>query len=453
MTLKKKLDVMLKKPSGAAVWFLFFILVAAVFPLQQETGFISPISQFRLKNGLEVVLSEDDALPLVSVVMAYHAGSINEEPGKAGLSYLLENIMFLGSSNVGPMQHISHISRVGGEPNASTTEDITYFYQTVPSNQLALVLWLESDRLKALEIDAAKVERAKQAILDEIRQRRAAEPYLESALAFDQTLYPDFSRGHSILGREEDIRNLRLEDVKNFYSSHYVPNNAVLVIVGDINIPKTRELVEKFFEGIPSVREPPSPPPAPPPERKEVTQVFQEVLAPSPAFHLGYRVAAPYTQDYYTMVIIDYILLKGESSRLRRKLVKKESLAVHLSGGIEKRKDFAAFKIFAVNNNERMVELCQKGTFSEINRLRTSYVSEAELQKAKNLFKRDYVHRLSIPAERAMFLAEMFFSPVDLKDVPGELAKYLRVTPFEVIGIANRYLVPENSVILNVRTR
>jgi zinc protease len=153
------------------------------------------------------------------------------------------------------------------------------------------------------------------------------------------------------------------------------------------------------------------------------------------------------------MAIIDYILLKGESSRLRRKLVKKESLAVYLSGGIEKRNDFAVFKIFAINNNETMVDLCQKAIFSEINKLRTSYVSETELQRAKNLFKRDYVHRLSVPVERAMFLAEMFFSPIDLKDVPAELAKYLRVTPFEVIGIANRYLVPENSVILNVKTR
>jgi zinc protease len=444
---------MLKKPSGAAACSLFFILAAAAFPLQKEAGFAYPVFQFRLKNGLEVVLSEDDSLPLVSVVMAYHVGSINEEPGKSGLAYLLENIMFMGSSNVGPMQHISHVSRIGGEPNASTTEDITYFYQTVPSNQLALVLWLESDRLKALEINAAKVERAKQAFLDEIRQRKAAEPYLESGIAFDLILYPDFARGHGILGREEDIRNLRVEDVKNFYSSHYVPNNAVLVIVGDINVPRTRELVEKYFEGISPVRELPSPPPSPPPDRKEVTQVFQEVLAPSPAFHLGYRIASPYTPYYYTMVIIDYILLKGESSRLRRKLIKKESLAVYLSGGIEKRKDFAVFKIFAVNNNETMVDLCRKAIFSEINKLRTSYVSETELQKAKNLFKRDYVHRLSVPVERAMFLAEMFFSPIDLKDVPGELAKYLRVTPFEVIGIVNRYLVPENSVILNVKTR
>jgi zinc protease len=444
---------MLKKPSGAAAWSLFFILAAAAFPIQKEAGFAYPVSQFRLKNGLEVVLSEDDSLPLVSVVMAYHVGSINEEPGKSGLAYLLENIMFMGSSNVGPMQHISHVSRIGGEPNASTTEDITYFYQTVPSNQLALVLWLESDRLKALEIDAAKVERAKQAFLDEIRQRKAAEPYLESGIAFDLILYPDFARGHSILGREEDIRNLKVEDVKNFYSSHYVPNNAVLVIVGDINVPRTRELVEKYFEGISPVRELPSPPPSPPPDRKEVSQVFQEVLAPSPAFHLGYRIASPYTQDYYTLALIDYILLKGESSRLRRKLIKKESLAIYLSGGIEKRKDFAVFKIFAVNNNETMVDLCRKAIFSEINKLRTGYVSETELQKAKNLFKRDYVHRLSVPVERAMFLAEMFFSPVDLKDVPGELAKYLRVTPFEVIGIVNRYLVPENSVILNVKTR
>jgi predicted Zn-dependent peptidase len=124
------------------------------------------------------------------------------------------------------MQHIGYVSRVGGEPNASTTEDITYFYQTVPANQLALVLWLESDRMKSLEIDAAKAERVKQFLLDGMAQRKAAEPYLDSLLAFDRLVYPDFAHGHAVLGREEDISRLEVEDVRAFYASYYVPSNA-----------------------------------------------------------------------------------------------------------------------------------------------------------------------------------------------------------------------------------
>ena len=432
---------------------LLFIPAIYSLALQVEPGFPFPVSHFKLKNGLDVILSEDFSLPLVSVVMAYHAGSMDEQPGKTGLAYLCENMMFMGSFNVGPMQHISFISRTGGELSASTTEDVTYFYQTVPSNQLALVLWLESDRLKALEIDAAKTERARQDLLREIAQRKAGEPYLESSFAFDRLLFPDFAHGHNILGREEDIRNIGVEDVKGFYAAHYIPNNAVLVVVGHINLARTRELVEKYFEGIDAGRELPVPPPLKPAERREVVQAYQEVLAPSPAFHLGYRIASPYSPDYYALAILDYLLLKGGSSRLYRKLVKRESLAFYLSGGIEKRAGFAAFKIFAINNNETMVDLCQKGVFSEINRLRTGYVSQTELEKAKSLFKRDYVNRLAVPVERAMFLAEAFFSAVGLEDTPKELARYLRITPYEISVNVNRYLVPENSVILNVKTR
>jgi zinc protease len=436
------------------VWlFLFFLISLGASAGQEEPGFPFSWSRFTLKNGLEVVLSEDDTLPLVSVVLAYQAGSIYEQPGKTGLALLLENMMFMGSLNVGPMQHIGYVNRVGGEPNASTTEDITYFYETVPSNQLALVLWLESDRMKTLEIDAAKAERAKQSLLDEITQRKAAEPYLDSLLAFDRLLFPDFAHGHSILGREEDILRLEVEDVRAFYATYYVPSNAALVVVGKIDMARTRELVEKYFETIALGRKLPLFLPPRPPEKKAVVQAFQDSLVPSPAFHLGYRIAPPYSRDYYVLAVLDYLLFKGKSARLYRKLVKKEGLALYIAGGIEKRKDVAVIKLFAMNNNETMVELCQKSIISELNRLRTSDISSEELAKAKNLFKRDYINRLASPMERAMFLAEMVFSPVGLDGLPGQLPRYMRVNPYEVRMAINRYLVPESSVTMNVNLK
>jgi predicted Zn-dependent peptidase len=420
---------------------------------QDEPGLPFSWSRFTLQNGLEVVLSEDEALPLVSVVLAYQAGSIYEQPGKTGLAFLLENMMFMGSLNVGPMQHLGYISRVGGEPNASTTEDITYFYQTVPANQLALVLWLESDRMKTLEIDAAKVERAKQSLIDQISQRRAAEPYLDSQLVFDRLLYPDFAHGHGVLGREEDITGLEVADVRAFYAAHYVPNNAALVIVGNIDLARTRELVEKYFETIAPGRKPPLFLPPRPPDKREVIQSFEDSLIPSSAFHLGYRIAPPYSRDYYVLAVLDYFLFKGKSARLYRKLVKKEGLALYITGDVEKRKDMAAIKIFAMNNNETMVELCQKAVISEFNKLRTSDVSPEELAKAKSLFKRDYLGRLASPMERAMFLAEMVFSPVGLDGLPDQLSKYMRISPYEIRQAVSRYLVPEGSVILNVKLK
>jgi zinc protease len=447
-----KKSAMSKICSGLGLSLVFLAGLGAS-ARQQPSGFPYTWSNFTLKNGLEVVLSEDDTLPLVSVVVAYQAGSLYEQPGKTGLAYLLENLMFMGSLNVGPMQHFGYINRVGGEPSARTAEDVAYFYQTVPSNQLALVLWLESDRMKALEIDAAKAERAKQFLLDEIRQRKAADPYLNSQLAFDRLVYPDFAHGHGVMGTEEDIQRLDVEDIRAFWASYYVPSNAALVVVGNIDIPRARELVEKYFETIPSGRKPPLFLPPRPPEKRQVVQSFEDGLVPSLAFHLGFRIAPPFSRDYYVLGILDYLLFKGKSARFYRKLVKKEGLALYVTGGIEKRKDVAVLKLFAMNNNKTIVELCQKSVFSELNKLRTSDVSDEDLSKAKSLFKRDYLGRLASPLERAMFLAEMVFSPIGLDGLPDELPRHMRISPFEVRMVVNRYLVPESSVILNVNLK
>jgi predicted Zn-dependent peptidase len=153
------------------------------------------------------------------------------------------------------------------------------------------------------------------------------------------------------------------------------------------------------------------------------------------------------------LTVLDYILFHGRSARLYRKLVKREGLALFVSGGIEERKDVAVMKLFSMNNNETMVELCQRSLFSEINKLRTYEVSEDELAKAKNLLKRDYLTRLASPQERAMFLAEMLFSPVGLDALPDQLSKYMRVGPGELRVAASRYLSPESSVILNVKLK
>ncbi len=297
------------------------LVLAMANGAQEEEGLPFPVSRFKLRNGLEVVLSEDDSFPLVSVVVAYGAGSIYEEPGQTGLAYLLENLMFQGSLNIGPMQHLSYIDRIGGIPNAATTEDIVYFYQTVPANQLALVLWLESDRMRYLEINPAKVEEVKASLVDELRQRRGENPYLESSWAFDRLVYPGFAHSHPVLGREEDIRRLNVENVRDFYETYFIPNNAVLCIVGNINLAKAKELVEKYFGSLPPGKVLPLFLPPRPAEKRAIIESFQEPLASSPAFHLGFRIAAPYSQDFYALTLMDYLLLKGKSSRLYKRII------------------------------------------------------------------------------------------------------------------------------------
>jgi zinc protease len=416
-------------------------------------GFDFPLTQYRLKNGLHVVLSEDDSLPVVSVVVAYGAGPVREEPGKSGLAYLMENLMFQGSENVSPMQHINYIQRIGGEFNANTSLDKTYFYETVPSNQLALALWLESDRMATLAITGPNVERAKEALIAERRQRRTSEPYMESFFLFDSLLFPDFAYGHPVIGTEEDLKRIDEADVRAFASAYYIPNNAVLCVTGSFALAKTRELIAKYFETIPRGADvlPPPPPRIETPADRE--RIVQDPLAPSPAFHLGFRPSRLQTGEARSLRILDFLLTRGKSSRLHKRLVKKERIALYLNGGVEERGGIPALRIFAISPNNVMADLCRKAVAAEIGKLRTTLVPEAELAKAKVLFKGDYLDRMTRSLPRALLLCESILSGNRLEDIPEEFERHLRVTPLMINSLANRLFKPENAYSLDLRAK
>jgi zinc protease len=443
---------MLHKKIGAAG--LAIVLAAGSLVSQAPNKYAFPFSQYQLKNGLQVILSEDDSFPVVSVAVAYKVGSVHELPGKSGLAYLMENMMFSGSADVFPQQHFNNINRVGGNLNASTSEDMSIFYQTVPSNQLALVLWMESDRMRYLEINEDSLEETRKELLDIMRQRRSADPYQENQFSFDQLLYMDFPYSNPVWGSEDDLLNLTLDDVKNFYSSYYVPNNAVLCITGNFNKMKTGELVAKYFETIPRGKD--SSFVAAPYKyvKKQVIKTEEDSLALAPAFYMGFRLSLFAPNDIYSLTILDYILMRGRSSRIMRRLLDPNNkLAYQLSGGIEKRRDRFAFKIFVVANNLYWINQCQNAVFSELDKLKTAYPSDAELNKAKNMFKRDYLDRIATTQDKAIFLCEKYFALGNLDDLPLEFEKIMNVSNTDIVTVAHRYFTIDNSLILNIRTK
>jgi len=408
---------------------------------------------YKLKNGLTVVLSEDDRLPLVSVVVAYKAGSIYESAGKTGLAALLENFMFEGSADVPEHQHINLVNRVGGTLSAAANEERTLFYQTVPANQLALALWLESDRMRFLEMKEDRFEKIRGDLLEEFRQRRQSEPYLAGLAAFDLLLYKDFPFGHSLSGTEDDIRGLTLEDTRNFYNNYYGPNNAVLCITGGLNKTRARELISRYFESLPRCRDMASHFEPISWIKKATAGGAVDPLATAPAFYLGFRIVPPPSRDYYTLVLIDYILLRARTSRLNRRLLGLDSkIAYDLAGGIERRRDRTVYKIF-VQASPAMIEPCQNAIFDEMDKLKRRFVSPEELDKFKAVLKQDYYLRISNALDRALFLVDAWLTLPDMESVGRELDKFLAVTPGDVIGIANRYFTSENSVLWDIRTK
>jgi predicted Zn-dependent peptidase len=428
-------------------------LFAPASALAQRGGAF-PLTSYRLKNGLNVILSEDISLPIVSVAVAYGAGSVVEPAGKTGMASMMENLMFSGSANVPPRQHFNYINRVGGTFNAMVSEDRTVFYETVPSNRLSLLLWLESDRMRSLEIGAKALEDARSALLEDLQDRRATDPFFESSRKFDQLLYSDFAQSQSLLGTEEDVRGLTIEDLRAFYAANYGPNNAVLCITGSFDKLRARELVSQYFETLPRGRDAVLAVEPLALARKQVVQSFVEPTATAPAFYLGFRLPAPRSVDFYTLTLLDYILFRGRTSKIARRLLNPDAkIAYRLSGGIERRRDRAVYKIFVIANNDVMIQYCQTALFSELARLKSSPLSEDDLSRYKAMFKQDYLARLSTTVDRALYLDDYFLTLGGFQEFGLDLEKYMSVSAADVIGIVARYLTPENSIILDVRTK
>lgn len=420
-------------------------------PVRSGLGFTA--EEFRLRNGLRVVLSVDARLPLVTVAVGYGAGTIRERPGQEGLAYLIENLMFQGSENVGPLQHIQFVQKVGGELNATTTVDKALYYETLPSNYLALALWLESDRMKSLAITSAAIERTRDELVQEHRERLAGDPYLASFAEFDALLYPDFAYGHPLIGRGEGMMALTGEDVEAFHRAHYVPNNAVLAIVGNIDPVRTRELVARYFDSIPPG--PDVPAPALPAFKRESDALvrFFPISGPSAGFHMGFRFHPLYPGELDALRILEYLLFVGDGSRVKHRLLRRDRTSHHLSVVLEERLKVAALKVFSLNTNADLVSRAERALLGEIDKLRTNTISRDELEKARRRFKLDYLDRLSTLRDRALLLVDAAFEGRSLAALDEDLENALRVEPQAILAFVARYFTPQNRVVLEFGPR
>ncbi len=447
---------MVSKFRTLGVFAVCALLLASHAPCQEPeelTAWPGAIIQYELKNRLRVVLYKDSSFPVVSVVVAYRAGTMVEGRGQSGLAYLVENLMFEGSENVGPRQHFNFIQRAGGELNATTTYDRTVFYQTLPSNQLALALWLESDRMRSLAVNPGILEKVRGVIIDTFQKRKEQEAYFESYDSFDEILYQDFSYAHSLVGTGEDLRRFTVEDVLAFHNKFYVPNNAVLCIVGNIDILRTRELVSRYFDTIPPGDDAPLPAPPRIEQQKEIQRTWNENQASIPGFHLGYRFHPLQTGDVYTLRILEYILLRGPTSRLYSRLIRKDRLALDIKGDLEHRLSMMALKIFVICNNAYMADRSRRAILAEIEKIKANPVSASELRKIKNLFKMDYFKTLETTIGRALYLINAVFSDIPVDRIPDELMKHLSVPAATIRSLAQRHFKESNRVILLVEVK
>ena len=410
----------------------------------------TPIQQFSLANGLRIVLCEDHAVPVVSVALYYDVGSRNERVGRTGFAHLFEHMMFQGSENVPKAAHFQYIFNAGGSMNGTTSTERTNYYETLPASHLPLALWLESDRMRSLKVTQENLDNQRNAVQEEKRLRYDNQPYVNAFLRINELIFKNPANAHSTIGSMEDLDAATIEDVQEFFRIYYAPNNAVLAIVGDFEAGEAIDLVRKYFEEIPSQ---PTPPPVDVSEPEDVAQsqeVFDDKLAPAPAFVLGWKIPPRRTPDFYALSLAADLIFEGDSSRLYQKLVKGDESVVSIQGGIDERRGPSALYIFALPKPREQVTTIRNQIFDEIRSLRTSGPSAAEMEKLRNGLCNDVVRGRQSTMYRAQRLAEYALYDGDPTLFDTELDHYLAITPEQIRSAVERFLDVDNRVVLDI---
>jgi zinc protease len=403
-----------------------------------------------LANGLKIVSMEDHHAPVVTVEIWYHVGSKDEPAGKAGFAHLFEHLMFKGSAHVPPQGLMRAIEGMGGHYNADTFFDRTRFYETVPSNALDRILWLEADRMASLRVDQKNMTSERQVVEEEHRVDIENAPYgrfLEYAAAL---LYPaSHPYAHIPIGIMADLDRAVLPDVQAFHSQYYRPNDATLVVVGDFTTQECLAHIRRYFGPIPAYRKPFVRFPAPPVAQTEPkSETFYDKLAPLPLVGMAFRMPPAASSDTPVFDVISYILSTGQSSRLYRSLVRDQQLAVQAEGQTLDLKLGGFFYFDAVANVGKSPAQLQAALDKQIALLRTQPVSAGELAKAKNQALTRRVFGLLSTEDKASELGEADLFYGTPAEVNRKIAQIDAVTAADVQRVARKYFAADQENVL-----
>jgi zinc protease len=424
---------------------LFIILLAAGVQAQMnKIDFI----EYELENGLHVILHQDNSTPITAISVMYHVGSKNEKPDRTGFAHFFEHLLFEGSKNIDRGEYDDYVESAGGTLNANTSFDRTYYYEILPSNQLELGLWLESERMLHAKVEAIGIETQREVVKEERRQRIENQPYgsiMQESLKRAFTVHP---YNWPIIGSMEHLNAATEEDYVGFYNMYYVPNNAVLSIAGDINIEETKTFVQKYFATIPKGTENIyRPEVVEPPLAGEVRDtIFDNIQLP--AVIQTYRIPAQGTPDYYAVDMLSTLLSSGKSSRLSKALVDEQQKAAFVGNFPLPMEDPGASLLFAIcnlGNDPYDVEL---SLAAEVEKVKTELISEKEFQKLRNKVENSFVSGNSRVVGIAESLANyhMYFGDANL--INTEIDRYLAVTREDIMAAAKKYYRDDNRVVL-----
>ncbi|SFU28204.1 Predicted Zn-dependent peptidase [Pustulibacterium marinum] len=421
------------------------LLTVAAAMLLGSLSFAQEVAyeEYDLDNGLHVILHQDNSAPVVTTSVMYHVGSKDEEPGRTGFAHFFEHLLFEGTENIERGEWFGIVSSHGGSNNANTTQDRTYYYETFPSNNLELGLWMESERMMHPVINQIGVDTQNEVVKEEKRQRIDNAPY--GKVIYGTGINPFLFKNHpykeSVIGSMEDLDAAKLEEFRAFNEKFYNPNNAVLVVAGDIDFSDTKKMINDYFAPIENH--------APKPERtvvkeEPITATIMETEYDSniqiPLKIFAYKTPSMKERDAYVLDYISTLLTGGKSSRLYKKMVDEQKIAMQVLAFPRSMEDYGTYIIGALPLADTSLETLAESIDEEITKIQTELITEREYQKLRNQFENNFVNSNSSIQGIANSLARYYMLYGDTSLVNKEIEIYRDITREDIKRVANEYL-------------
>ncbi|ESU28066.1 peptidase M16-like protein [Flavobacterium saliperosum S13] len=405
--------------------------------------------EYKLDNGLHVILHQDKSAPVVITSVMYHVGSKDENPERTGFAHFFEHLLFEGTKNIARGEWFKLVTANGGNNNANTSEDRTYYYEVFPSNNLQLALWMESERLMHPVINKIGVDTQNEVVKEEKRLRVDNQPYGNLITAVKQNMYKVHPYRWAPIGSMEHLDAATLEEFQAFNKKFYIPNNAVLVVAGDFDPAQAKEWIKGYFSPIPKGTPVVKQKFEEAPITQTIKATYQDPNIQIPMMVATYRTPSMKTRDARVLDMISSVLSDGKSSRLYKKMVDDKKMALQIGAFNYSQEDYGMYILYGLPMGQNTTESLVKEVDEEIVKLQTELISEKDFQKLQNKFENQYVNSNASVEGIAENLASFYLLYGDVNLINTEIDIYRSITREEIREVAKKYLNPNQRLILD----
>jgi predicted Zn-dependent peptidase len=423
---------------------LFVFALLAFNSLAQKVQY----EEYKLDNGMHVILYQDNSVPVVKVEVMYGVGSKDDPTNKTGFAHFFEHLLFEGTENIDRGEWFKIVSANGGRNNAYTTYDLTTYFEIFPSNQLELGLWMESERLLHPEINQIGVDTQNGVIKEERRQTQDNRPYGNLISEVTRHLFPNTGYQHAIIGSIADLDNATLADFQQFHKTYYVPNNAVLVVAGDFEKKQTKQWIQDYFAPIPKGENVMRSEFTTTSVNQQIDAKFHDSNIQTPMMVLAYKTPPANSRDAMVLDLISSILSDGKSSRLSKKLVDDKKMALFIGAFNYALKNSGMYLVYGLPMGEVTLDDLAKEIDEEIKKLQNELLSDRDYQKLMNQYENSFVQSNATPEGIATSLATNYTMFGDASRINSELELYRSITTEEIREVAKKYLNPNQRLFL-----